>query len=70
LFFLVGKGENLGQRAHEKDLATAPLLAGVDIDSINKRTNDFYNLIAISVSCRRSFRSTSISRLRASKRRN
>ena len=44
--FLLGKSKNLGQCAHDKDLALPPLPTRMDFYSINKGTDGFYNLRA------------------------
>jgi hypothetical protein len=42
----LAESNDLGQCTDEKDVAVAALFAGVNLDSINERANDFNNLWA------------------------
>jgi hypothetical protein len=44
--FLLAESNDLGQCTDEKDVAVAARFAGVNLDSINERANDFNNLWA------------------------
>jgi hypothetical protein len=42
----LAESNDLGQCTDEKDVAVTALFAGVNLDSINERANDFNNLWA------------------------